>query len=125
MQVYRGAPLERVRAEYVERPADSEDIDNQVPQALKHFKVELRPSDKHRARGANQYGERMFRQRLDPARGSEFVIAVRNSSKWGLAGNLQRYALAVALEREEGHGALYAELRAQLDVLAEIELEVE
>jgi hypothetical protein len=39
-------------------------------------------------------------------------------------GDRQRYALAVVLERDVDHRPLYAELRAELHLLAEAELEI-
>jgi hypothetical protein len=52
------------------------------------------------------------------------VIVVRNRNRWDSDGALQRYALAVVLERDEGRTPLYAELRAQLPLLVEAEVEV-
>ena len=56
---------------------------------------------------------------------NELVIVIRNTNRWDGADNKQHYALAVALERDPWYSALYAELRAQFELLAEAEIELQ
>ncbi|MGH3909023.1 MAG: hypothetical protein ACRDTE_33310 [Pseudonocardiaceae bacterium] len=55
----------------------------------------------------------------------ELVIVVRNTNRWDGDGNKQHYALAVALERDPWYSALYAEFKAQFELLAEAEIELQ
>lgn len=117
---FRGASVDEVRDAYA-APADSDD----VPERLKTKHLELQPATMGRSAGANQWASREFPQAFK-AHHDPLVIVVRNTNRWDARGAIQRYALAVVLEREPWRGTpLYAELRARLDVLVEIEAEVE
>jgi hypothetical protein len=118
IQVYFGAPVATVRAAYV-REAGAED---QSPPELERYKRDLQPSSTHRGKGAHQFCTVTFRQRLDSDKGTEFILAIRNTNRWDTPGARQAYALAVELERDTQHTDLYAELRAQLEAVAEIEI---
>jgi Subtilase family len=118
MQVYFGVPVATVRAAYV-KEAGAED---QSPPELEKYKRDLQPSSTHRGKGANQFCAVTFRQRLDSAKGTDFILAIRNTNRWDTPGARQAYALAVQLERDTQHADLYAELRAQLEAVAEIEI---
>ncbi|MGH3545009.1 MAG: hypothetical protein ACRDPW_03675, partial [Mycobacteriales bacterium] len=78
-----------------------------------------------RGRGAHHLGVYRRSTRFDSGRGRELIVVVRNVNRWDTAGALQRYALAVALERDRDHAELYAELRIRLQALTEIEVENE
>jgi Subtilase family len=119
IQVYFGASIETVRAAYV-RQAGAED---QSPPELDKYRRDLQPSSVQRGKGAHQFCNVTFRQRLDRAKGTEFVLALRSTNRWDTPGARQTYALAVELERDPDHADLYAELRAKLEVVAEIEIE--
>ena len=101
-----------------------------VPLALRSKLLDLQPSDQERGRGAHHYGTYRRRKPFDRARGAELVIAVRNVSQWPTENPLQSYALAIEIERDEGHGEVYSELHAfveaevQIPVLVETELEI-
>lgn len=129
-RAYHGVSLDEVRDAYarqLEAPPTQDDEDSNqdaTPPALRSYEVDLQPSDKHRALGAHQYSTKVFVQRLKPERGNDLILAVRNTNKWATAGDSQRYALAVAFERDDNHRELYAELHAQLEALAEVEIEL-
>jgi Subtilase family len=118
MQVYFGVPVATVRAAYV-KEAGAED---QSPPELERYKRDLQPSSTHRGKGTNQFCAVTFRQRLDIAKRTDFILAIRNTNRWDTPGARQAYALAVQLERDTQHADLYAELRAQLEAVAEIEI---
>ncbi|MGO9164951.1 MAG: S8 family peptidase [Streptosporangiaceae bacterium] len=118
---YHGASLEEVRDAYT-RPQRTEDED---PAELRRFHIDLQPSARGRGKGANQLGTKTFLQRFNDARGSQLVIAVKNTNRWDTSEARQGYALAVVLERDHDHVPVYAELRARLQAIAEIELEAE
>ena len=118
IQVYFGAPVETVRAAYV-KEAGAED---QSPPELDKYRRDLQPPSVQRGKGAHQFCTVTFKQRLDRDRGADFILAVRNTNRWDTPGARQAYALAVELERDTHHADLYAELRAQLEAVAEIEI---
>lgn len=118
IQVYFGAPVETVRAAYV-KAAGAED---QSPPELDKYRRDLQPPSTQRGKGAHQFCTVTFRQRLDRGKGTDFILAVRNTNRWDTPGARQAYALAVELERDTHHADLYAELRAQLEAVAEIEI---
>lgn len=118
IQVYFGASVETVRAAYV-KEAGAED---QSPPELERYRRDLQPPSTQRGKGAHQFCTVTFRQRLDRGKGKDFILAVRNTNRWDTPGARQAYALAVELERDTQHADLYAELRAQLEAVAEIEV---
>jgi hypothetical protein len=115
---YRGVGAEEVRAAYT-APIDDPD---EVPERLKPAHLELQPSTTGRSPGANQWATRKFDTRFK-AHQDTIVVVVRNTNRWDVEGATQRYALAVVLERDEWRTALYAELRTQLPLLVEAEVE--
>ncbi len=137
-EVYRGVSLEDVAQAYVRdersdiddldpvEPADAStgetgdgvsapDAETLGPTSIRPRALELEPGSKRRSAGANQVGTKVFKQVLDSAAGLDFVVAVRNVNRWSPLGPPESYALAVVLERDEGHQQLYAELRAELE----------
>jgi hypothetical protein len=121
VHVYYGAPIETVRAAYVKQSSP----EDQSPPELERYRRELQPSSIQRGKGAHQFCAVTFKQRLDRAGGTEFILALRNTNRWDTPGARQEYALAVGLERDADHAGLYAELRAQLEAVAEVEIELE
>ncbi|HLV58718.1 MAG TPA: S8 family peptidase [Natronosporangium sp.] len=128
VRAYRGVSREVVAEAYAQMEQADDDIsggaDAPSPASIRPYEIELQPADTRRGLGANQYARRVFRQRLRPENGREIVVVVRNTNRWDLPTARQRYALAVVLERDPSHSPLYAELRAQLEALAEVELEI-
>lgn len=131
VRVYRGVSLDEVRDAYARQlevppPTHNDENSNQdtTPPALRSYEMDLQPSDTHRARGAHQYGTKPFAQRLKRERDNDLILAVRNTNRWATPGDSQRYALAVVFERDNNHRELYAELHAQLEALAEVEIEL-
>jgi hypothetical protein len=119
--VYRGVSVEAVRAKYAEHPDDP-------PEELNRYKCQnLQPSDQTRLLGANQAASQMWSQAWPPHyRGKSLVIVVRNTSRWKSTAESDRYALALMLQTSEDlHPPLYAQLRAKLPLLTEIEPELE
>jgi Subtilase family len=106
-----------------DRPDRDVPEDESTPATIRKFDIGLDPTD--RFRGANQVGIKVFKQAFNPQQDAELVVVVRNTSRWDVPGAHQRYALAVALERDNDHAPLYAELQAHLEVISEVELEVE
>lgn len=127
IQIYHGAPIAEVQRAYVSAEATDELADDAAaaPAALDRFKLDFQPANANRGRGAHQFASYSRSQRFDRQRGSEFIVAVRNVNRWDTPGGYQRYAIAVALERDVGHAGLYGELQLQLEALAPIELENE
>lgn len=117
---FRDVTVEQVRNAYA---APLEDT-NTVPAALTDLHLELQPSTTLRSPGANQWASRTF-PRLFKGGQRELVIVVRNTNRWDGDGNKQHYALAVVLERDPRQSTLYAELRAQFELLAEAEIELQ
>jgi hypothetical protein len=127
VQIFYGAPIADVQRAYVtaEETDELADDEDATPVALDRFKLDLQPANADRGRGAHHFATYSRSQRFDGQRGTEFIVAVRNVNRWDTPGALQRYALAVALERDLDHAELYAELQLQLEALATIELENE
>jgi subtilisin family serine protease len=121
IHAYRGVSLQRVQDAYTRQQKS----DEEEPVELRRFRLDLQPSSTRRGKGAQQFGSRTFQKRLDHTEGDQFVIAIKNTNRWDATGALQPYALAVVLERDHGHTPLYAELRARLEVMAEVEAELE
>lgn len=119
--VYRGVTVETVRAKFAVHPDDGE------PEDLATFKLgDLQPSDKTRKSGANQAAFQTWPRAWGRKyQGERLVIVVRSTNRWAPTDELQRYALAVVLETDESMPELYGQLRAELEVLAEVETEVE
>lgn len=117
---FRSVTVEQVRNAYA---APLEDA-NTVPATLTDLHLELQPSTTLRSPGANQWASRTFPQLFKGGQ-RELVIVVRNTNRWDGDGNKQNYALAVVLERDPRQSALYAELRAQFELLAEAEIELQ
>ena len=87
--------------------------------------VALTPSTTVRSRGANQLGRKVFHQRLDEDKHSPIHLVVRNVNRWGDPDGHERYAVAVALWRDEHKPELHAELAAELEAVVEVEAEIE
>jgi hypothetical protein len=121
IHAYRGASLQQVRDAYTRQ----QKIEDEEPVELKRFRLDLQPSSKRRGKGAHQFGDKTFHKRLGRTKDDQIIIAVKNINRWDASGAQQAYALAVVLERDRDHAPLYAELRARLEVMAEIEAEVE
>ena len=137
VQVYGGVTVDQVADAYLADrqtriqapdggepgdPGDDEAVAG--PASLLRYKQTFQPSDTVRSRGAHIFAMRTRKQRLDPADGAEYVIAVQSINRWETPGTRQPYALAVVLERDHDHGPVYAELRAALQVRLPIEVEV-
>ncbi|QWF23666.1 S8 family peptidase [Nocardioides sp. LMS-CY] len=125
-QAFHGPSLEEVRLAYV-KAATEEDLEDDValtPSGLRG-RLDLQPADTERSRGANQLGRYVRHQKVADDRPDELVIAVRNQNRWDVDNAEQRYSLAVMLQRDTGHPSIYAELRAELEPLVEIEIEAE
>jgi hypothetical protein len=121
--VYRGVSIETVRSKYAMHPDD-----DQPPEELDKNKCEgLQPSDQTRLLGANQAASQMWSRAWDTQyRGSRLVVVVRNTSRWPSAQASGRYALALMLRTSEDlEPPLYAQLRAEMPLLTEIEPEIE
>lgn len=140
--LFRGMPLDEVLAvvakadEDVDFEADgSNDPDEQgqsaaapgppTRSALGSRVVGMTPSSVSRSAGANQLGRIVFRQRLDAERHTPLIIVVRNVNRWDDDTATQPYALAVAMWRSPDQPDLYAEIRAQLEVVVEVPVEVQ
>ncbi len=117
---FRGVTVEQVRNAYA---APAEDT-NTVPATLTNPYLKLQPSTTLRSPGTNQWASRTFPQLFKDGH-RELVIVVRNTNHWDGDGNKQHYALAVVLERDPWRSALYAELRAQFELLTEAEIELQ
>lgn len=126
-QVYHGPSVAEVRAAYVRAEANDEVLDDvaQTPAELRGAQLQFLPADRDRSRGANQLGRYQRRTRVPDQAPDNYVIAVRNLNRWDVAGAEQSYSLAVLLERDEQHPEIYADLRAELEPLVEVELEAE
>lgn len=127
IQMFHGASIAEVQRAYVaaEETDELTDDPNAAPAALDRFKLALQPANANRGRGAHHFATYGRSRRFDSRRGVEFIVAVRNVNRWDTSGALQRYAFAVALERDLDHADLYAELQLQLEALATVELENE
>ena len=127
IQIYHGADITEVQRAYVasEENAELADDPNIAPATLDRFRLDLQPANADRGRGAHHFATYSRSQRFKGQRGAEFIVAVRSVNRWDASGALQRYALAVALERDLDHADLYAELQVQLEALTTVELENE
>ena len=126
-QVFHGLPLEDVRASYVKAEA-SQELDEEVSEApaqLKKFQLDLQPADTTRSRGTHHRATYTRSTRMSDEKPAELIVAVRSMNRWDTTGSEQNYALAVTLERDIDHLALYAELRAELEPLIELDIELE
>jgi hypothetical protein len=121
IHAYFGASLNFVGDAYTRQ----EKGDDEDPAELAQFRVDMQPASTRRGKGANQFCSREFRQRLNSGRGTQFIVAVKNTNRWSIPAEEQSYALAVTLERDYDHAPLYAELRASLEAIIEVELEAE
>ncbi|GAA3164074.1 S8 family peptidase [Blastococcus jejuensis] len=133
---YRGVSLEEVAKAYIDTPQsevaspvveagdDDEGAPSEAPPALSPYRIKLLPSTQWRSRGANQVGRLRFSQRLDDKRGLDLIFAVKSTNLWATPDSLQNYALAIALERDEDHRAIYAELRATIEQAIELTAEI-
>jgi subtilisin family serine protease len=130
VNAYRGASHDAIAEAYAQAepieldPADGDDTDLVASTGIRRYLVDLQPAERRRAKGANQYAGVVFGQRLSEDKGRDLILVVRNINRWATPGDRQRYALAVVLERDADHRPLYDELRAELGLLAEVELEV-
>jgi hypothetical protein len=139
VQVYMGATVDQVADAYLlSRQAEPDNSPSTVPAlddpgddmavsgpaSLSQFKQDFQPTDTVRSRGAHIFAsrKRLQRQRRDDI--TEYVIAVQSVNRWQAAGVRQPYALAVVLERDPAHSAIYQELRATLEVRLPIEIEL-
>ncbi len=116
---FRGVTVEQVRNAYAAPVEDT----NTVPATLTDLHLKLQPSTTLRSPGANQWASRTFPQLFKNGH-RELVIVVRNTNHWDGDGNKQHYTLAVVLERDPWYSALYAELRAQFELLVAAEIEL-
>lgn len=126
-QLFHGPSVADVRAAYVRAEAEGamqEDVDL-TPSELKRYQPDLQPSDRERSRGTNQLGRYTRSTKVADDKPDEMVLVVRSLNRWDSAGATQDYSIAVALERDLQHGELYAELRAELEPLIEVEVELE
>ncbi|MFB9687122.1 S8 family peptidase [Amycolatopsis plumensis] len=115
---YRGADVDDVRAKYAASPEEA-------PTELAKYKIDLEPADRLRLQGANQAAGKTWKNAWD-RKYTDLVVVARNSFRWPYEDHKPvQYALAVVLEVTQLVPGLYAELRAQLEVLAEIEPEIE
>lgn len=139
VQVYRGVTVDQVADAYLmdrqvavsvnpketANPDDpGDDAAASGPAALAPYKQDFQPSDTARSRGAHVFASRVRQQKLQHEEATEYVIAVQSINRWQLAGSRQPYALAVVLERDPDHAAIYEELRARLEVRLPIEVEL-
>ena len=134
---YKGVSLEAVASAYIDMPKlegsnsavagndDDEEAANVAPPGLAPYRVKLLPAANWRSRGANQVGRVRFSQRLDDRRGLDLILAVKSTNMWATPDSLQNYALAVALERDDDHRAIYAELQATIEQAIELTAEME
>lgn len=109
-----------------EAESDSENAgDAAVPLAIRSRLLKLLPADTWRARGANQFACIERRVRFDRDKGEEIVLAIRCVNKWAPSGARQGYSVAVVMERDTQHTAVYADLRVRLEQQARVEAELE
>ena len=139
MQVhaYKGVTVEEVAAAYIAAEATPaapslaspdeapDDAQSEGPAALHRFQLMLQPSATHRSRGAHVYGTWERSTILKPEDGKYLVVAVQSMNRWRSPEATDRYALSVVLERDVAHTAIYADLRAQLQLEVEVEQNAE
>lgn len=127
-QVFHGPTVAEVRTAYVkaEEASELDDDVDATPVSIRESQLNLQPSDQERSRGTNQLARITRSTKVAADKPDEYVIAVRNMNRWDTPAATQNYSLAIALERDELHGELYAELSVGLEALvAEVEVEVE
>lgn len=106
-----------------ETPSDEEQGAKQ-PKALEDLRrVYLRPSTAMSSDSANILMRRQLPKRLKPAERPVFHLAVRSTARWSPAGTADAFGVALALGHDKPGIDLHAELRAQLAVPVEVELE--
>ncbi len=106
-----------------ETPSDEEQGAKQ-PKALEDLRrVYLRPSTAMSSDSANILMRRRLPKRLKPAERPVFHLAVRKTARWSPAGTADAFGVALALGHDKPGIDLHAELRAQLAVPVEVELE--
>jgi hypothetical protein len=131
--LYRGVELDEVANGYInydgadleEGQSDSDEDSDAAPPALRRFRVDLAPATRWRSRGANQVGRRRFHHKFDDSRGLDLILAVKSMNAWALEDAMERYALAVVLERDPGHREIYAELRLNVEQQVEVATEIQ
>jgi hypothetical protein len=72
---------------------------------------------------ANILMRRRLPQRLRPAESPVFHLAIRSTARWSPAGTADAFGVALALGHDKPGIDLHAELRAQLAVPVEVELD--
>lgn len=82
-------------------------------------------SRKLRSRGANQVSHRTFSQRLKEEDGESLILGIKSLNRWSGTGEVHRYALAVALERDEAQAEVYADLEARVHGKLEVPVQIE
>jgi hypothetical protein len=106
-----------------ETPSDEEQGAEQ-PTSLKDLRrVDLRPSTAMSSDSANILMRRRLPQRLGPAERPVFHLAIRSTARWSPAETADAFAVALALGHDKSGIDLHTELRAQLEVPVEVELE--
>jgi hypothetical protein len=140
VHVYRGVTVDQVAdAYFAERQAPApavelldpdqapDDVQSEGPAPLSKFQLNLQPSPMYRSRGAHVFATLGRSTRLKPEGGEQFVVAVQSMNRWRSPEATDDYALCLVLERDVEHGAVYADLRARLEVevAAEIRGEAE
>ncbi|GAA2870871.1 S8 family serine peptidase [Pseudonocardia halophobica] len=129
VNLFYRASQDLVLSEFVKNPptveSSNEEADGDVPRALASYRIPLLPPDTARSRGTNHFGRFERKIRYDRSEGEEIVVAVRNINRWDTPGAQQDYALVITLERDDEHAPIYAEARAQLPALLDVEVETE
>ena len=136
--LYKGVDLETVEEAYLRQLAEeaaegasgldmAADEDDEEydpgPKSLGSALVDLQPAARVRSAGTNQWATKKLSHRLSADVGDEMLLVVRNVNGWDATTAEQPYAIAIALEREEGRTPIYAELAARLQVEVEVEVE--
>lgn len=96
----------------------------QRPAALKDLRrVELRPSTAMSSDSANILMRRRLSQRLQPTERAVFHLAIRSTARWSPAGTVDAFGVALTLGHDQPGIDLHVELRAQIEVPVEVEVE--
>lgn len=85
----------------------------------------MSPSPTARSRGANQLARVTVAQRLHRATHNPMFLVVRSVNRRDDSTANQPYAVSAALWRTENEREAYAELKAQLEAVVELPLEIE
>lgn len=117
LHAYRGLDVDDLRMKYASSVEDAPDLPARN-------KIDLKPSDAVRLKGANQAARAKWTQPWDQEY-DEIVVVVRNTYRWPYGSEPIPYGLALVLEVLEDNLPIYAELRAQLEVLGEVEPQIE